>query len=114
MDEMEATPEQKKELTVKAIGIAGFERVGDMDVYTQEHGLMKIVVDLTAGVSVYFSDQNKNRIDEDDEYETIKNVKTIISEAEDGRMPSRNEPDEVVNVTKTMDPSDCERFSKWV
>ena len=47
MDEMEATPEQKKELTVKAIGIAGFERVGDMDVYTQEHGLMKIVVDLT-------------------------------------------------------------------
>ena len=106
MDEMEATPEQKKELTVKAIGIAGFERVGDMDVYTQEHGLMKIVVDLTAGVSVYFSDQNKNRIDEDDEYETIKNVKTIISEAEDARMPSRTEPDEVVNVTRTENPAD--------
>ena len=96
-DNMNATPEQKKELIVRALGIAEFSRVGDMDIYTQEHGMKKIVVDLTAGTSVY-SMENKQKVVLDDEHDTLAKVSKMITEAEDGRMPTKREPDIIVNT----------------
>ena len=97
IDNMTATPEQKRELIVQALGIAGFERVGDMELYTQEHGMKKTVVDLTAGTSVYFM-ENKQKVVLDDEHDTLAKVSKMITEAEDGRMPTKREPDIIVNT----------------
>ena len=94
---MTATPEQKRELIVHALGIAGFERVGEMELYTQEHGMKKTVVDLTAGISVYFM-ENKQKVVLDDEHDTLAKVSKMITEAEDGRMPTKREPDIIVNT----------------
>ena len=90
MTDMDPTPEQKRELIVQALGIAEFLRVGDMDIYTQEHGVKKTVVDLTAGTSVYFM-ENKQKVVLDDEYDTLAKVSKMITEAEDGRMPAITE-----------------------
>jgi len=103
----EITLEQKKELVVKALGLAGFEQVGDMDIYTKEHGLMKIVVDLTAGTSVYFSNQDKIKIDDDDDAGTLAKLDTMILEAEDGRMPTNTTPDmHYVKNTESLSDDD--------
>lgn len=96
-DNMTATPAQKTELIVQALGIAEFSRVGDMDIYTQEHGMKKIVVDLTAGTSVYFKVDGE-KVATDDEHDTLANVSKLITEAEDGRMPTKTEPDIIVNT----------------
>ena len=96
---MTATPEQKKELIVQALGIAGFTENPDFPgIYTQEHGMKKTVVDLTAGTSVYFM-ENKQKVILDDEYDTLAKVSTMITEAEDGRMPSKRKPDIIVTTT---------------
>ena len=100
-DDMTATPEQKKELIVKALGIAGFtEKEQFQGMYTQEHGQKTIVVNLNESpIKPYFNVDGK-KITEDDEYETLKNVRTIIKEAETGQMPSRgNDPDIIVTTT---------------
>ena len=98
-DNMTATPEQKKELTVKALKIAGFAENPDFpEIYTQEHGMKKTVVDLTAGISVYFM-ENKQKVVLDDEHDTLAKVSKMITEAEDGRMPTKTEPDIIVTTT---------------
>ena len=95
-DNMTATPEQKRELTIEALGIAGFTENPDFPgIFTQEHGMKKTVVDLTAGTSVYFM-ENKQKVVLDDEYDTLAKVSEMITEAEDGRMPSSGDPDFVV------------------
>lgn len=96
----ETTQEQKRGWVIEALIILDFEQVGDMEIYTQEHGMMKTVVDLTAGVSVYFSDTNKQRVDTDDQYNTLANVRAILTDAEDGKMPTKVEPDEVISVSQ--------------
>ena len=108
---MTATPEQKRELIVQALGIAGFERVGDMELYTQEHGMKKTVVDLTAGTSVYFM-ENKQKVVLDDEYDTLAKVSKMITEAEDGRMPTKRGPD--ITVTTTMQGATPEQPEKSI
>ena len=98
-DNMTATPEQRTELIVEALGIAGFTENPDFPgIYTQEHGLKKTVVDLTAGTSVYFM-ENKQKVVLDDEHDTLAKVSKMITEAEDGRMPTKKEPDIVVTTT---------------
>ena len=99
------SPELKREWIVRAIGIAGFTENPDFPgIYTQEHGMKKIVVDLTDGqkdgpakTSVYFM-ENKQKVVFDDEHDTLAKVSKMITEAEDGRMPSRTEPDIIVNT----------------
>jgi len=99
---MTATPEQKTELIVQALGIAGFTENPDFPgIFTQEHGMKKTVVDMTAGTSVYFM-ENKQKVVIDDEHDTLAKVSKMITEAEDGQMPSRTEADIIVN-TKAQD-----------
>lgn len=98
-DNMTATPEQKKEQTIQALGIAGFTENPDFPgIYTQMHGMKKTVVDLTAGTSVYFM-ENKQKVVGDDKYDTLAKVSKMITEAEDGQMPSRTEADIIVTTT---------------
>ena len=93
------SPELKREWIVRALGLAGFTENPDFPgIYTQEHGMKKTVVDLTAGTSVYFM-ENKQKVVFDDEYDTLAKVSKMITEAEDGRMPSRTEPDIIVTTT---------------
>ena len=99
------SPELKREWIVRALGIAGFTENPDFPgIYTQEYGVKKIVVDITDGqkdgpakTSVYFM-ENKQKVVLDDEYDTLAKVSKMITEAEDGRMPSRTEPDIIVNT----------------
>ena len=105
-DNMTATPAQKKELIVEALGIAGFTENPDFPgIYTQEHGMEKTVVDLTAGTSVYFM-ENKQKVILDDEYDTLAKVSKMITEAEDGRMPTKTKPDIIVNTGAKEDTPD--------
>ena len=97
-DNMTATPEQKKELTIQALGIAGFTENSEYPgVFTQEHGMRKIVKDLNITGKAYFL-VDKKKVTEDDEHKTLENVDKMITEAEDGQMPSRTEADIVVNT----------------
>ena len=90
------SPELKHEWIVRALGIAGFTENPDFPgIYTQEYGVKKIVVDLTAGTSVYFI-ENKQKVVLDDKHDTLAKVSKMISEAEDGRMPTISEPSEIV------------------
>jgi len=93
------SPELKREWIVRALGIAGFtEKENYQGMYTQEHGMKTVVVNLNESpIEPYFNVDGK-KITDDDEYETLKNVKTIIAEAEDGLMPSRTDADLVVNT----------------
>ena len=99
-DDMTATPAQKKELTIEALNIAGFtEKENYQGMYTQEHGMKTIVVNLNEStIKPYFNVDGK-KITEDDEYDTIAKVSKMIAEAEDGRMPSKTEPDIIVTTT---------------
>jgi len=102
-DTQEPAAQQKKEYTFKALILSGFERVNEMEIFTKEHdGDMRVIADLTAGTSVYFKNGTE-RIDQDDEQQTLNNVYGLIKEAEDGRMPTISEPSEVVNVPKKGD-----------
>ena len=97
-DNMTATPEQKKELAAEALKIAGFTENSEYPgVFTQELGMKKIVKDLNTGGKSYFL-VDKKKVTDDDEHKTLEKVDNIITEAEDGRMPSRSEPSEVVNT----------------
>ena len=97
---MTATPEQKKELIVQALEIAGFtEKEQFQGMYTQEHGMKTIVVNLNESpIKAYFNADGK-KIAEDDEHKTLEKVGKMITEAEDGRMPSRTDADIIVTTT---------------
>lgn len=111
-DNITATPEQKIELTIEALGIAGFTENPDFPgIFTQEHGMKKTVVDMTAGTSVYFM-ENKQKVVLDDEYDTLAKVSKMISEAEDGRTPTKTEPD--IIVTTTMEGATPEQSDKQI
>ena len=98
-DNMTATPEQKIELSIKALKIAGFTENSEYpDVFTQEHGMKKIVKDLNSADKAYFL-VDKKKVTEDDEYKTLEKVDKMITEAEDGRMPSRTDADIIVTTT---------------
>lgn len=93
MNNMIATPEQKKKQIVEALGIAGFTENQDFNgIYTMEHGMKTIVVDLTAGVSMHFL-VDKKIVKDDDEHGTLNEINKIITDAEDGVMPSKSEAD---------------------
>jgi phage recombination protein Bet len=100
MNNINPTPEQKKELTIQALGIAGFtEKENYQGMYTQEHGMKTIVVNLNESpIKPYFNVDGK-KITEDDEYDTLAKVSKMITEAEDGRTPTKTEPDIIVTTT---------------
>ena len=104
---MTATPEQKKELILEALVIAGFtENTEYPGIFTQEHGMKRIVKDLNIGCKSYFL-VDKKKVIEDDEHKTLENVDKMITEAVDGRMPSRTDADIVVIVgTKDISADD--------
>jgi hypothetical protein len=106
-------PEQKNKLIVEALGIAGFEENPDFPgIYTKEHGEDKIVLDMTAGKSIYFL-VNKQKVVADDATNTLAKVSQMIMEAEDGQMPSRTTPDIVVDVPKPdSNPPETEQPTK--
>ena len=105
--------ELKREWIVRALGIAEFtEKENFQGMYTQEHGMKTIVVNLNESpIKPYFNVDGK-RITEDDEYNTIAKVSKMITEAEDGRMPSRTEPGIVVNVGAQEQPDDAQTDAK--
>lgn len=111
MNEQIITAEQTKEFVIEALGIAGFTENPDFPgIYTMELGMKKVVVDTTAGTSIYFL-VNKQKVVEDDEHNTLAKLSQMIVEAEDGRMPTRSTPDEIVNVPRpsvveTMNPAE--------
>lgn len=96
-DIMDVSNEQKKAWTTEALEIAGFtEKDNFQGMYTQEHGMKTIVVNLNESpIKPYFNVDGK-KITEDDEHDTLAKVSEMITEAEDGRMPSSGEPDFVV------------------
>lgn len=99
MDEI--TQKQKQEWVVDALRIIGFAENPEFPgVFLQEHGMKKIVVDLTDGNTVSFLTDGKRTTD-DDEYNTLENIMIILTDAEDGKMPTKSEPDEVVHVVDT-------------
>lgn len=107
------TNEQKRDWILEALSIAGFtEKQEFLGIFTQELGMKQIVVDLTAGKTVWFL-KNGTRTAEDDEHGTLANVMTIITDAEDGKMPTKSEPDEIVhngrsNIPATVDNTSLE------
>ena len=108
-DNMIPTDAQKKEQTIEALGIAGFvEKENFQGMYTQEHGLKTVVVNLNESpIKPYFNVDGK-KITEDDEYKTIAKVSKMITEAEDGQMPSRTKPE--IIVTTTMQGAEPEQI----
>lgn len=107
-DMNEITPEQKKELVVEALGIAGFtENPEYPGMYAKINGNIKTVVDLTAGTSAYLYDISKKQkiIDPGDD-DILMEVVELITKAEDGIMPVKIDPDIVVNVTKPEQPQE--------
>ena len=98
-DNMKANPAQKKELTIDALKIAGFtEKDNFQGMYTQEHGMKTVVVNLNeTPIKSYFS-VDKKKVTEDDEHKTLEKVDNMIVEAEDGRMPTKRDPDIIVNT----------------
>ena len=113
-DNITATPEQKKELIIEALGITGFtEKENYQGMYTMEHGMKTIVVNLNeSSIKPYFNVDGK-KITDDDEYETLKNIRTIIKEAETGQMPSRGKDPDII-VTTTMQGATPERSEKSI
>jgi len=107
-DTQEPTVTQKKENIIKALGIAGFtENPEYPGMYEQINGNIKTVVDLTAGTSAYIYDiVNKCKITDitDDPDGLLKKVVDLITKAEDGQMPTKSKPDEVVNVPQSDTP----------
>ena len=96
---MTATPAQKKEQTIEALVIAGFtEKEQFQGMYTQEHGMKTIVVNLNESPIKSYFNVDKKKVTEDDEHDTLAKVDTMITEAEDGRMPTKREPDIIVNT----------------
>ena len=101
-DNMTATPTQKKELTIQALEIEGFEEMPAPGIFAKQHGKAKILVDLNEKQpsAIFIIDGKRNANDDVDE--TLVKTNQIIVDAETGQMPSRNKPDIVVN-TKTQD-----------
>ena len=116
-DNMTATPEQKRELIIEALVIAGFtENTEYPGVFTQEHGMKRIVNDLNIGHKSYFL-VDKKKVTEDDEHKTLENVDKMITEAVDGRMPSMSVADIVVAVgtkKRLIIKKKKRRCNKWI
>ena len=111
---MTATPAQKTELTANALKIAGFtEKENFQGMYTQKHGMKTIVVDLNESpIKPYFNVGGK-KITKDDEHDTLAKVSKMITEAEDGRMPSRGKDPDII-VTTTMQGATPEQPEKSI
>lgn len=88
--------EEQAKYAVEALETLGFENIMGMQV--KPHEGKKIVVDLSAGTSVFFKD-GTDKIDTDDEAGTLAGIRKIIEDARDGKTPTQSEPDEVVNVS---------------
>ena len=99
IDNMTATPEQKKEFTVKALEMEGFEEMPAPGIFAKQHGKAKILVDLNEKQpsAIFIIDGKRDATDDVDE--TLVKTNQIIVEAETGQMPSRTEADIVVTTT---------------
>ena len=101
-DTQEPTAAQKKENIIQALGIAGFtENPEYPGMYARDKGDIREIVDMTAGLSSHLYDiAKKQKILSDDATGTLGKLSHMIVDAEDGRMPTKSTPDEVVNVPK--------------
>lgn len=109
-DNMNATPAQKKELTIQALEIEGFEEMPSPGIFAKQHGKAKILVDLNEKQpSAIFIIEGK-RDANDDVDETLLKTNQIIVEAEDGRTPTKTEPDIIVTTTMHgAEPDDTQK-----
>ena len=96
--------EQQFKYIVEALTIEGFARVGELEIFTKVHGDHKIVVDLTAGKSIYFK-SGKDKITMDDEAKTLNRIFNVVLDAEDGKMPTKTQADIVVNSNAKDEPT---------
>jgi len=91
---MEILKEQK-EYIVKALEQTGFVEVGSMGIYRKGEKAKQVVVDMSAGLSIYFN-VNGNKIDDDDADKTLEKIGVMIAEAMDGQLPTTKDADEVI------------------
>jgi len=91
---MEILKEQK-EYIVKALEQTGFVEVGSMGIYRKGEKAKQVVVDMSAGLSIYFN-VNGNKIDDDDADKTLEKIGVMIAEAMDGQLPTKKDADEVI------------------
>ena len=105
-DTQEPTAAEKKENIIKALGIVEFtENPEYPGMYARDKGNIREIVDMTAGLSSHLYDiPKKQKILGDDATGTLGKLSQMIVEAEDGQMPTKSTPDEIVNVPKKDTP----------
>ena len=97
------TKEQKFKYITEALTLEGFARAGEMEIFTKLYGNQKIVVDLTAGKSVYFK-KGKDKITRDDEAKTLNRIYNVVLDAEDGKMPTKTQADINIKNNEIIPP----------
>lgn len=95
------TTEQQNEYIAQALDQLGFEDVMGMYVKDDDNDLRntnnprsgrKVVVDRSAGTSVFFQ-KGTDRNDTDDEAGTLASIRQVIEDARDGKTPTQSEAD---------------------
>lgn len=98
-----ANPEQIQAWIEQALKQEGFDKTPNAEIYFKDHKNDKLVVDLTAGTSVYFK-VGKQRVDTDDEAGTLSTTRQMIEDAKDGIMPTKSEADIVYTRENQAEP----------
>lgn len=92
----------------QAVIKSGFEKAPAGEIYFKERESDKLVVDMTAGTSVYFK-VGKQRVDTDDEAGTLSKTRQMIEDAKDGIMPTKSEPDIVYTRENQAEPHESDK-----
>ena len=101
-DTQEPSKTQKENWTAEALEIIGFEGMPAPGIYAKKHDdHKKILVDLNEKQPVATFMVDGKRITVDDEHGTLLIINQIIVDAETGKMPTKSEPDEVVDVHRS-------------
>lgn len=105
-DTQEPTADQKKENIIEALKYIGFtENPDNRGMYSQDREDIRTVVDLTAGCHTYLYDTVKRTKIDGDVDGLLADIDQIIEDAIDGKMPTKVDVDEVVNIPKKSDPA---------
>ena len=97
------TKEQKFKYITEALTLEGFARAGELEIFTYNLDNQKVVVDLTAGKSVYFK-KGKDKITRDDEAKTLNRIYNVVLDAEDGKMPTKTQADINIKNNEIIPP----------
>lgn len=111
-DTQEPTKEQQDELIVKALELSGFEYNEFIGIHVKPYGDKQIVVDLKDGKHGIWFNVDKKAVMADDDEGTLAKVADIITDAMVGKMPTKSDADEVVNVPKKDGPAPVPKSPK--